>query len=262
MSASLKGKTILITRRREQSGELQEGLESLGAKVIFFPTIQVIPPPEWVACDRALRNLAAYDLIVFASVNAVTFFLHRCVALGIPPETLSRCDLAVVGRRTGAELERLKLSPQHLPEEYTAASLLEHFARIVVEGKRILIPRGNLGREELIAGLRRLGATVDPVIVYHTVPADLSGAGDLMLGLASGSIDVVTFASPSAVNNFAGILPDDDLRTLATQSHIAAIGPTTADAIRSLGAEPDVVAKDPSARGLTEAIASFFRERS
>jgi uroporphyrinogen III methyltransferase/synthase len=262
MPAPLDGKTVLITRRREQSGELQEGLESFGATIRFFPTIQVIPPPDWSSCDHALHHLDGYDLIVFTSVNAVTFFLHRCVALGIPPETLSRCDLAVVGRRTGAELERVKLRPQHLAEEYTAASLLVHLAQFNVRRKRILIPRGNLGREELIEGLRRLGATVEPVTVYHTVPPDLSGAGDLIREITSGGVDVVTFASPSAVHNFAGILPEGDLRTVVLHTCIAVIGPTTAEAVRQCGVQPTIIAAEPSARGLSEAIAQYFRRDS
>ena len=120
MQLSLEGRTILITRRREQSGELRDNLESLGAIVRFFPTIEVVPPESWDACDDALRRLQEFDLIIFASVNAVTFFLHRCVARGITPDDLSRCDLAVVGRKTGAELERVKLAPQHLPDEFSS----------------------------------------------------------------------------------------------------------------------------------------------
>ncbi len=262
MPSTLKGKSVLITRRREQAGELRDGLVSLGARVVFLPTIEVVPPESWEECDRVLSRLQDFDLIVFASVNAVTFFLHRCVGLGITPETLARCELAVVGKRTGFELERLKLAPQHLPEEYSAVSLVAHFAKIGVRGKRILIPRGNLGKDELANGLIGLGASVVCVTVYRTIAPDVSGAEDVLRELTLGSIDIVTFASPSAVNNFVAILHAGDLRTLSAKFRIAVIGPTTADAVRTLGAEPEIIASESSARGLTNAIASFYTTHS
>ncbi len=262
MPLTLKGKSILITRRKEQAGELRDGLESLGARVVFLPTIEVVPPESWDECDRALARLQEFDLIVFASVNAVTFFLHRCVGLGIAPDSLTRCELAVVGRRTGFELERLKLAPQHLPEEYSASSLIDHFAKVGVRGKRILIPRGSLGRGELANGLTGLGATVVSVTVYRTIAPALPDADKVLRELSSGTIDVVTFASPSAVNNFTGVLRTGDFRALAPKFHIAVIGQTTADAVRKLGAEPEIVAAESSARGLADAIALYYDNRS
>ncbi|HTY01187.1 MAG TPA: uroporphyrinogen-III synthase [Bacteroidota bacterium] len=262
MSTVLKGKTVLITRRLEQSGDLKDGLESHGAHVVFLPTIDVVPPDSWEECDRALAHLDHFDLIVFPSVNAVTFFLHRCVSRGISPDTLARSELAVVGKRTGTELERLKLAPQHLPEEYSASSLIEHFARLGIKGKRILLPRGSLSREDLAHGLSKLGATVVSVTVYRTVAPDMSGADKILEDLSLGKIDVVTFASPSAVNNFAGALGTGGVRVPDARYCIAVIGPTTAEAVRTLGAEPDIIASESSARGLTEAIASYYSNRS
>lgn len=262
MPTPLHHKTVLITRRREQSAELQTALEHFGAQVIFLPTIQVIPPESWGECDAAVRRLDSYDVIVFASVNAVTFFLHRCVALGVTPDRLARCELAVVGRKTGAELERLKLRPQHIPEEFSVVSLLQYFERIGIEGKRVLLPRGNLSRPELVEGMRRLGAEVDPVTVYCTINADLKDADEVMKRILDRQIDVVTFASPSAVNNFAGAFPASVLSDVFQRTLVAAIGPTTAEAVRGYGVEPSIIAKESTARGLAEAIADYYRRDS
>ena len=262
MPSILEGRTVLITRRKEQSAELRDALDRLGATVRFFPTIQVVPPQSWAECDAALSELESFDLILFASVNAVTFFLHRCVGRGIPPQSLANHELAVVGRRTGDELERLKLAPQHIPEEYTSASLVEHFKRIGVSGRRVLMPRGNLAKEDLVRGLVDLGAEVRCVTVYQTVVPDLSDSDGVLRDMERGAIDVITFASPSAANNFAGILQGGDLRSMTPTVRVAVIGPTTADAVRKLGREPDMVAKESSARGLADAIAEFYRQHS
>ncbi len=258
MRSTLEGRTILITRRREQSADLKDGLRAHGALVEFLPTIDVAPPDSWEECDRALAAIESFDLIVFASVNAVTFFLHRCVGRGISPDRLARCELAVVGKRTGVELERLKLTPQHLPEEYSSASLIDHFAKVGVRGKRILIPRGNLGREELAQGLSALGATVVSVTVYRTIAPVSADAERILDALTSGRIDVVTFASPSAVRNFTGVLHAHDFASLASHFRVAVIGPTTAEAVRAFGVQPDILATESSARGLVEAIATYY----
>ena len=84
----------------------------------------------------------------------------------------------------------------------------------------------------------------------------------MLTDVTKGNIDVVTFASPSAAINFAGALPAGDLHALMSKAHIAAIGQTTADAVRNLGAEPDIVAKESSARGLAEAIAAYYSHPS
>ncbi len=258
MSNLLNNKTVLITRRREQASDLHAVLEAHGARVVFLPTIQVIPPDSWDQCDAALRLLDQFQLIVFASVNAVTFFLHRCVTQGITPELLSQCELAVVGRKTGAELERLKLRPQHIPDEYSTSALLEYFRQYGVSGRRILLPRGSLGKQELIDGLKALGADVHPIPVYKTVSADLKGAEPTIARIFRGEIDVISFASPSAVNNFASVLPGGTLSAVSGKSRIAVIGSTTAGAVRNLGLEPEIRAQEATSQGLADAIAAYY----
>jgi len=254
----LHHKTILITRRREQSAELQAALERHGAQVVFLPTIQVIPPQSWEACDAALARFGSFDLIVFTSINAVTFFLHRCIAVGISPDLLARCEMAAVGRKTGAELERIKLHVRHVPGEYSAAALLDHFRETGVRGRHILVPRGDLGRRELIEGLRGLGASVEDVTVYRTVNADLRDAEEVMGRISQGEIDVVTFASPSAVNSFAGAIPSGAPSDILARTRVAVIGPSTAEAVRAVGREPSIIASESTARGLADAIADYF----
>jgi uroporphyrinogen-III synthase len=259
MDLPLQGKTVLVTRRREQSADLRDALQGFGATVEFFPTIEVLPLDDWTQCDRVLQRIPAFTMIVFPSINAVTFFLHRCVALGIGPETLSHCELAAVGRKTAAELERLKLHPDHLPEQFSGAALLELFSRKGVRGENVLVPRGSLGREELVEGLRSLGAIVETVTVYRTVAPDPKGSGEILRRIGQGAIDVITFASPSAVRNFAALLPGSTLASRPGRSLLAAIGPTTAAEVRLCGVEPDIIARESSSRGLAEAVATHYR---
>src|SRR5215510_5607875 len=74
---SLHGKTVLITRARVQYAHITGRLESLGASVIHCPTIEIVPPTSWAALDASIDKLEEYDWIVFASANAVEFFIRR-----------------------------------------------------------------------------------------------------------------------------------------------------------------------------------------
>ncbi|MFW6239633.1 MAG: uroporphyrinogen-III C-methyltransferase, partial [Thermodesulfobacteriota bacterium] len=73
----LLGRRVVVTRARHQASELVERLAALGADTLECPTIQVVPPSDWTALDEALAALAAYDWIIFTSVNGVRFFFER-----------------------------------------------------------------------------------------------------------------------------------------------------------------------------------------
>ena len=75
----LFGRRIVVTRSREQAGELVEMLEERGAEAILAPTIRIAPPEDMEALDRACADAGAYDWIVFTSANARR--LRSCSAL-------------------------------------------------------------------------------------------------------------------------------------------------------------------------------------
>src|SRR5687767_5044602 len=78
----LFGRRIVVTRSREQAGELVEMLEERGAEAIQAPTIRIAPPEDMDALDRACADACAYDWIVFTSANAVDTFMARLLANG------------------------------------------------------------------------------------------------------------------------------------------------------------------------------------
>src|SRR5687767_4431535 len=76
----LFGRRIVVTRSREQAGELVEMLEERGAEAIQAPTIRIGPPDDMAALDRACADAGGYDWIVFTSANAVDTFMGRLLA--------------------------------------------------------------------------------------------------------------------------------------------------------------------------------------
>lgn len=246
-SRPLFGKRIVVTRAREQAGELSKKLRALGAEVIELPTIQILPPREAAPLRKAAREAARYDWIVFTSANGVdAFFRHvRDVRL------LGKVKIAVIGPATGARVRARGLRVDLQPKKFVAEELLRALARRGVRAKRILLARADLAREALTAGLRRLGAKVTDVAAYRTVRAK---DGESLHRLIVGGADWITFTSASTVENFCAAVNRKRLLKKYPQIRFASIGPITSRAARARGLNISAEAKRSTLEGLIAAL--------
>jgi uroporphyrinogen III methyltransferase/synthase len=195
---------------------------------------------------------------VFSSANGVEKFFHRCAQhqgwSGIPADT----GVYVVGGVTRRRVESFGISIRYMPEEFSADSLVRHFAGSDINGKRFLVVRGDIGREDVERELREGGADVSVVIAYRTLAATAEGAQAIREKLEQGEIDAVTFASPSAVKNFMHVFPDFSPHHSPRRVAVAVIGPTTGKAAREAGLSPDVVPAKASVKSLVQALDDYF----
>jgi uroporphyrinogen III methyltransferase/synthase len=123
----------------------------------------------------------------------------------------------------------------------------------------VLLPRAEGARDTLIAGIEAKGALVDELKLYRAaVPRDPDVDG--LHRLRDGEIDVVTFASSSAVRNLIEML-DGDLEPLRNV-RIAVIGPVTANAVRTAGLDVAIEASEFTISGLVAAILRHCEEES
>ncbi|MGQ9750949.1 uroporphyrinogen-III C-methyltransferase [Desulfosoma sp.] len=251
----LFGKTVLVTRAREQASEFRRALEDLGARCVEFPSIAIVPPASWDPLDRALAVLHEYDWVVFTSVNGVKFFMERLWAAGRDVRALAGTRLAAIGPKTAEALEQRGLRLDVVPEEYRAESLFKALGETTVRGRRFLLPRAAQARDVLPQTLRRWGAEVDVVPAYETVPA-AEGVDEVKAMLARGEVHVVTFTASSTVTFFLQAIGEHRAAELLKQTVVACIGPITADTARSFGIEPRVVAEEYTIPGLVRALAS------
>jgi uroporphyrinogen-III synthase len=256
--ARLDGRTVVVTRGEGDSDALGDRLRALGAAVRSLPSIQPAPPASWGPLDAALRDLAAFDWVVFASGNAVERTLERLDALGIPRSALAARRLATVGPATAERLSAAVRPPDLVPAEAKGEALAAELAPHV-GGRRVLLPRAADGRPELPRGLERAGAALTAPDAYRTLPAPPEALRPLAGWIARGEVDAVAFASPSAVRAVtAGLGPDAPaLRSVL----LAAIGPTTAAALRDAGLEPGAVPEPHTAPALADAIADALAAR-
>jgi len=254
----LEGKTILITRQREQSIEFIAEVERRGGKAVLFPTISIQDPDSWEEVDRALQHIKTYDALIFTSVNSVEKFLQRCLLKSVEPVVFRACDIYAVGEKTKSAVEERGLTVKAIPEKYSSSGLAEYLRSLDLQGKRFLYPRGDLGKADLIKSLMRQGATVDPVVCYRNAGPDEVDAEFVYRRLVAGEIDVVTFASPSAAINFVKLFSLEKMASMDKRTKIAVIGTTTEEEVRNLGIQVDVVAKQSTIKGLLDAIEEHY----
>ncbi|GEJ57980.1 uroporphyrinogen-III synthase [Anaeromyxobacter diazotrophicus] len=252
MAPSLAGRRVAVTRGAGGDDPLARRLRQLGAEVLEAPAIALAPPGSFAELDAALRDLGATDWIAFASANCVERTLARAAELGVAAAALARPRLAAVGRATAAQLARLVRPPDLVPGEARGEALAAALAP-QVRGLRVLVPRAEEGRPELVEGLVAAGATVVAPPAYRTVPAPPEALAELAAALAQGAVDAVAFASPSAVRSVAAALGAG--RDLLGRAALAAIGPTTAAELQLLGFTRVVQPLRASAEALAEAIA-------
>lgn len=248
--SGLAGRTVVVTRAEHQARGLTEALRQRGARVVAMPTIAIRMVDDWAPLDAALRALDRYDWVVFTSSNAVTAFFTRLEALGLAWPGTTR--IAAVGPPTAAALAARGAPDAVLPMTFRGEALAQ--AMPGVSGTRILLPRGDLGREATVTTLEAAGAVVDPVTVYHTEPATVDPSDRAAL---AGGVDAVTFTSPSTVRNFVAALGPEAVAVLR-RTVVACIGPVTAEAVRELALPAPLEAPEATTAGLVAALEAHF----
>jgi len=247
---NLAGVRVLITRPENRNDPLSEKLQRLGAVTIELPTIEIIPPDRTDFLDECIRRISDYDWVIFTSAHGATFLIDRMRVLGQPVNGLCNVKIAAIGPATAAAVEKLVKEPDYVPREF----LSEQIARGLgdLKRKRVLLPRADIASGLLPALLKERGAIVDEVTVYRTVvPQDLSW--DRVQSILKEGVDVVTFTSPSTIQNLAHIVGATGLEALKGVK-VACIGPVTAEATKALGVHVDIVPPNHTVDDLVEAI--------
>lgn len=254
----LFGKTVLVTRAREQASQLTARLEALGAACVEAPAIRVAPPESYAPLDAAIGSLGAYQWIIFTSPNGVRYFFARLREKGLDSRKLARAKIAAIGVSTAKALRGYGITADVVPVEFVAEGVVSALAEFMEPGMKVLIPRAKEAREILPEKLRELGARVDVVPAYQTLVGDADG---LMIEekLRSGEIDLITFTSSSTVTNLLGLLSESG-KKLVGSVKTACIGPITGKTCLDHGIEPTIMAEEYTIKGLVEAIEKNLTE--
>jgi len=172
VACRLQGQVILNTRPLHQQGELTRMLQDDGATVLAFPVIDIEPLQDAQRQQQLVRAIGGYEILLFVSRNAVEGAFAFIDSSQLSPDTV----FGVIGSATRTALaaalagSRFDIEDSLVAgEPYNSEALLESEALQRVDGKRILILRGQEGRNLLGDELARRGAVVDYAEVYRRV---------------------------------------------------------------------------------------------
>ncbi len=219
--ASAASPLVVITRPRKQAEPLAAAVAALGRTPVILPLLDIAPCEDQAALARVLAGLHGYALVAFVSPNAVdAAFAHierwpQDVAAAIVGEG-SRAALA----RHGVDDATCRIHCPRDPARSDSEHLLQALDLAAIAGRRVLVVRGDGGRELLPDALRAAGCTVDTVVAYRRAvpPLDGTRASVLRALLARTNEWIVT--SSEALRGLAGWAKELD-SAIATPSNVA-----------------------------------------
>ncbi len=253
--SALQGQRILITRPPEQAAAWIAYFQSLGANTYHCPLIAIQPELTSSALNSALEGLESYSYLVVSSTNTVHLLLQALQAKQIDPRiALAHLRLVAVGPQTSAALANAtELAVVH-PEVYQAENLVQMLIEMGIQGQNLLYLRAQGAREVLATQLRAAGARVDEVVLYQTQAPDPASLWPLLNWLEKAELDILTFASASAVAHFADAVPQALWHSVSGRLKIAALGPITAQAVQAKLGQTAIVPAQASLESLAEAL--------
>jgi uroporphyrinogen III methyltransferase/synthase len=252
----LFGKRIVVTRTREQAGELSRALSDLGADVIELPTIRIEHPEDKQGFAELVTHAHEYDWLVFTSPNGVERFFDAFFATYPDARSLGNPRIAAIGNGTASKIREYRFTVDLIPEKFVAEGLIEAFKKESVENLTVLWIKAAESRDVIYDGLTELGAIVDECVAYRTVPetADPTGA---KARLAEQGADLITFTSGSTVEHFFDLGLDWPEGCAA-----GSIGPVTSAELRKHGQPPAFEANPHDIPGLVAAIVRYFKKKA
>jgi len=151
---------VLVTRPKKQAENLCDLIRKSGGEAIAFPVIEIMPFEQ---AQSGIVTLQGIDMIIFISQNAVDYFM-KGVNEKIPHGTLMISIGEASSRSMRSHHLRVDLQP-HTSIGSEGLLLLPELQNM--KGKKVLIVRGQGGRELLAETLRQRGADVDYLNVYQ-----------------------------------------------------------------------------------------------
>jgi uroporphyrinogen-III synthase len=253
--SGLAGQRVAVTRPEPGGRELAELLRAAGAEPVMLPLIEIAPPADPEPLRRAAAALDEYDWIVFTSANAVRRVHEVLQPLVRATAGLPRAHVAAVGPATAATVRTCLGWPVHaVPERYTGAEVVAAMrVHAPVAGARVLWPRAEAARDALPRDLAVAGAVVDAPVAYRT-NARQDTARSLAAQLASGEIDILLLASPSAVDALVGA------GASTSAAVVCVIGSTTGAAARKAGLPVHVEPEEHTIPALIDALRRYLRD--
>ena len=246
----LFGKTVIVTRPLAQAQNICEQLERYQANIVHFPVLRITPSENADLAKKKLQDLSEYSIVIFISVNAVHYSMNIANEINV---NFKDKQLAAVGPATKKALENYDCHVSITPSNrYNSEALLEHESLQNVSSNKILIIRGQGGRELLRQELEARGACVEYAEVYQRALPEVRNPLDLSK-LSSTNTAVLIYSVESAQNLWS-LCSHNEQKWLNDVTLVLG-GKRLASAINTLGfAKNSIIAENPSDKAMINAL--------
>ncbi|MDG6933770.1 MAG: uroporphyrinogen-III synthase [Nitrososphaerota archaeon] len=217
---------VLLTRSAAGNKSISRMLYARGYLPVRFDTIEFREPQSWAEIDESLLSISKFDWIVLTSITGAKLFVQRMRFLGLPLPWKEGPSLAVVGNSTGSALKKAGLNVDFTPSEFLTEKLAEELP--LERGRRVLLLRSDIVNGKMKEILKSRGFEIVEHAIYITKSVSNTR------GSPAEDVDVITFASPSAVDSFCKSIPSSDLARFLGKK-VVCIGPVTAEAAKRWG---------------------------
>lgn len=231
----MKKPVVAITRPADRAKKACEIVEKLGGSAVLAPTLD-LKPVNTDSLKNLVKNKDSLDWIVFTSPTTIDSFnlFYPNFFDGL------NCKVAVIGNKTGSLLEKQGVTPDLMPDDFTAEGLVGEFTERDIRNQTIGIPRTASARDTLPKGLEKLDNNVIIAEAYQSLfPMDDESVKELISKIESSEIDAITFTSPLTVHNFFKISENNEklAELLSDKLLTVAIGPITGKVLDEYGVE-------------------------
>ena len=252
MDELLKGLKVVVTRPQHQAETLCKLIEDHGGKAIRFPMIEINISENQQVAKTLLNNINQYDIGIFISRNAVDWTMKL---LGDKQSALERLNIYAIGAATADMLKQSLLKNVITNDGTNSESLLDVdiLSANEISGKKVIIFRGEGGREYLATTLRERGAQVDYAEVYRRDCPEYDQ--DFINQLWKfNAPDVVIVTSDSGLENLFTLL-NYEQRNLLLSKQLVIMGKRMFDSSINFGfTNPPIIAEENSDEGILKAI--------
>ncbi|HEX5386285.1 MAG TPA: uroporphyrinogen-III synthase [Gemmatimonadales bacterium] len=244
---------VALTLAADGFAGLSELLEAEGCEVRSMPLLRFAPPPDWRSVDGALARLAAYHAVALTSPRAASAVACRAAAapLGrvtVPVWATGAATAVALGSVLGMVRRPEKRFGADAGGDTAAGAALARAMLAAGTRPPVLYFCGDARRDELPAGLRAAGLTVDEIVCYRSLLAEPG-----MARRAARGASALVVSSPRVAQLLARTVDATE------RPRLVAIGPTTAAAAEVAGWPADAVAQNVTAASVADAVRSLLK---
>ena len=256
IDAPLRGVGVLVTRPRHQAGPLCQLIKERGGNAITFPVLEIVDPPDLHELEACVASLDELDWAIFISANAVNKALGSILRKRNWPKTVR---IAVIGKRSAEELQRFGLKADIYPKtKFNSEALLALPEMREVRDSKVVIFRGDSGREFLAETLRQRGADVRYVEAYRRV-CPQADSSELVEQWRAGGVSVVLVNSIESLENLIEMVGRQG-RALLLKTPLIVASDRIEPVARSLGfTSPLLVAASATDEAVLDALLAWKR---